>query len=57
MIKRIFDEQVNETELKKDIEEYKKHKDSLYFLSYVTITDYLYLLSYTISFIPVFISE
>ena len=45
-ISRVFDEVVNQAELKKDIEEYKKYKDSLLFVPYVTVSDYLYLLLY-----------
>jgi len=43
-MKQIFDETVNQEELNKDIEEYKKYKDSLLFAPYVTVSDYLYLL-------------
>ncbi len=43
-IKKIFDEAINQEELNKDIEEYKKYKESLIFAPYITVSDYLYLL-------------
>jgi len=43
-IKKIFDEVTNQDELRKDIEEYKKYKDNLLYVPYVTVSDYLYLL-------------